>query len=172
MTSPNDSVRLAARKRMKGVSLSDLSSDNPASWELAAIDAWLEWAWCHLENELTETLSGAFWRRAQSRAWAPARECQTATGGSEVGVTSAEHRREFSHLHFPAPFLARLFEMTVAAHLSQRAFAIDFLLKSPQSFFDGFSLVNSYFRHWFLFPGSLVALAGYAIVPGLIRRQP
>jgi len=54
----------------------------------------------------------------------------------QVSVTGAEHGGKPRYFLFASPFLARLFKMPMASNCLKRSFAVDFLLQSPEGFFN------------------------------------
>jgi len=51
---------------------------------------------------------------------------------SQVRVTGGQHRGKTRDFFLAAALFTRLFEMPVAAHDLERAFAVDFFLQPPQ----------------------------------------
>jgi len=54
----------------------------------------------------------------------------------QVSVTGAEHGGEPRRLFFATTAFARFLEVAMITHFAERSFAVDFLLQSPEGFFN------------------------------------
>ena len=60
----------------------------------------------------------------------------------QISVASSQHGRKTCRLFFAPAFFTGFFEMPMAAHNAQRAFAVELLLQSTQGFLDGFAFLQ------------------------------